>query len=79
MEAERLRRLEAIESRLQDYDHHSLQASFDLSDGAICPLYYEDSGDESRMAEEALNEAVLMSRGITPERAVVVRKEWDND
>ena len=73
-----IQRLEAIESRLQDYDHHSLQASFDQDDGKIDPLYYDDAECESKLAQEALEEAVLMAYGCSPEEANLIR-EKQND
>ncbi len=73
-----IRRLEAIESRLQDYDHHSLQASLDQDAAATHPVYYDDAEEESRMAKEALDEAVLMANGCSPEEATKIMEGWDN-
>ena len=74
-----IRRLEAIKSRLQDYDHHSLQASLDQDAAATHPIYYDDAEEEeSRLAKEALDEAVLMANGHSPEEVKVIREGWND-
>ncbi len=65
-------RLQAIESKIQDYAHHAMQDGFDEADGATDPRFYDDTADESRLAQQILDEVVLMSRGMTVEEAVKV-------
>ena len=61
--ADELDRIQSIVSCLEDYDHHGLQAMFDEEDGAVDSRYYADSEDESRLAQEGLDAAILLLRG----------------
>jgi len=76
--ADEIERLQAIVDKLRDYDHHNTQACCDEDDGAIDPAFYDDAEDESRLATKCLVEAVLMSRGVSPEEAAEAAGGEDN-
>ena len=62
--SEELKRLRAIASRIKEYDHHNIQAAIDQRDGEFNDLYYQNSLDEAKMAQEALDEAVQLVRNV---------------
>jgi hypothetical protein len=54
------RKAAKVIAALEDYNHHLVQSGFDYRDGL-----YDDSAEEKEIADEALQQAIILCRGCT--------------